>query len=115
VSDRTVEIFHRLRMLRALAFLFARTRDASGAVIALVGIRLHHGVIDVLQIYSEDDADAIRMPSAGLDGRDGSSVLWSASGAPDEVIDAVLGLPDPDAHLSNSVFRNGNSFPSRSQ
>jgi len=109
VNERAVEVFQRLRMLRALAFLFARTRDNSGEVVALVGVRMHHGVVDVIQIYGEDDADAVRIPTAELNGETPGTVLWSTSGPPAEVIDAMLDLPDPAGHSWISASRNGNS------
>lgn len=98
VDEQTAEIEHRLRILRALAFHFARTRDDSGEVIALVGVRMHHDVIDIIQLYSECDADAIRIPSTVLNGRPLGMPQWSASGAPAEVIDMVLSLPDPESY-----------------
>jgi hypothetical protein len=95
VHEQAVEIFQRLRHLRALAFYFARTRDDAGELVALVGIRMHHGVIDIIQIYSEYDAAAIRLPSTVLEDRRPDPPLWSASGPPEDVIDTLLGLPDP--------------------
>lgn len=96
-----------MRMLRARAFHFARTRDDFGDVIALVGVRVLHDVIDIIQLYSEYDADAIRIPSAVLNGRRIGSPLWSASGAPDEVIDTLLSLPDPREYSWDLSAPNG--------
>jgi hypothetical protein len=55
-----------------------------------VGVRTHHDVIDVIQLYGEDDAEAIRISNAVLDGRAVGAPLWTATGPPAEVIDVLL-------------------------
>ena len=85
----------RLRALIDLGFKFAHPRDATGELAAVVGVRVHHGVVDVVQIYGEHDADATRIPGDEPDIFFPYKVHWRASGPADEVIGQVLDLPDP--------------------
>lgn len=50
-----------LRVMRALGYRFGTSSDDTGLVVALVGARVHHGVIDIVQFYGEHDADATRI------------------------------------------------------
>src|SRR5690242_9351360 len=51
-----------LLALRSLGFQFATNRDSGGVIVAVTGFRPHHGVMDIVQLYGEQDADAIRVP-----------------------------------------------------
>jgi hypothetical protein len=84
-----------LRALVAKGFKFAHPRDASGSVVAVTGVRPHRDVVDVVQIYGEHDADAVRMPADEVDILFPRRVLWRVSGRADEVINSMLALPDP--------------------
>ena len=55
-------------------------RDAAGEVAAVVGVRVHHGVVDVVQIYGEHDADATRIPGDEPDIFFPYKVFWRSSG-----------------------------------
>jgi hypothetical protein len=66
----------------AMSFYFARIRDNCGTVVALVGVRVHHGMIDVVQFYGEHEADAVRILSTAENFVLPFDVLWSTSGRP---------------------------------
>ncbi len=89
------EITDGLQALIARDFQFAHPRDRNGALIAVVGIRVHHGVIDIVQLYSEQDADAARVPGDESDVLFPRTVLWRTTGSAHEVIDQVLTLEEP--------------------
>lgn len=84
-----------LRALVAKGFKFAHPRDASGSVVAVTGVRPQSDVVDVVQIYGEHDADAVRVPADEVDILFPRKVLWRVSGRADEVINSMLELPDP--------------------
>lgn len=89
------EITDGLQALIARDFHFAHPRDSQGGLIAVVGIRAHHGVIDIVQLYGENDADAARVPGDEPDVLFPRTVLWRTTGAADEVISAMLDLESP--------------------
>jgi hypothetical protein len=88
-------LIHRLLVLRALDFHFVTNHDPKGLLVALVGVRTHRGVIDVIQLYGEHDADAIRIPGDEPDIMFPCTVLWRATGSAGQVIDNLLDLRDP--------------------
>ncbi|RSM82793.1 hypothetical protein DMH04_24585 [Kibdelosporangium aridum] len=85
-----------LKELIARGFSFAHPRDATGEVAAVVGVRVHHGVVDVVQIYGEHDADATRIPGDELDIFFPYKVFWRSSGSSAAVVAELLALPDPE-------------------
>lgn len=89
------EITEDLQALIARDFQFAHPRDSAGALIAVVGIRVHHGVIDIVQLYGEQDADAARVPGEEPDVLFPRTVLWRTSGTARDVVEATLALDDP--------------------
>lgn len=89
------EITERLRRLIACGFRFAHPRDAQGSLVAIVGARPHHGVIDIVQLFGEKDADAARVPGDEPDILLPHTVLWRITGPARTVLDRVLALPDP--------------------
>ncbi|HEX3590482.1 MAG TPA: hypothetical protein VHV74_12700 [Pseudonocardiaceae bacterium] len=101
------DIGERLRQLMDLGFRFVHPRDSCGHVVAVTGIRTHHGVIDVFQLYGERDADAARMSNTEQDVLSPRSPLWRTSGTPESVIDELLVLPDPRAVARQDEQRDG--------
>jgi hypothetical protein len=89
------EITEGLQALIARDFHFAHPRDSNGALIAVIGIRVHHGVIDIVQLHGEQDADAARVPGEEPDVLSPRTVLWRTSGSAQEVIQETLALQDP--------------------
>lgn len=100
------DISERLRRLMDLGFRFVHPRNSCGHVVAVTGIRTHHGVIDAFQLYGERDADAVRMSVTEQDVLSPRSPLWRTSGTPESVIDELLLLADPRA-AARDEQRNG--------
>ena len=79
-------------------YRFVHPRDPSGEVVAVVGVRAHGSVIDVVRLDAEDDVTAIRMPGGESDILAPETVLWKESGSVAKVVEKVLSLPDEHAH-----------------
>lgn len=90
------DISDKLRELISLGYRFVHPRNADGEVIAVTGVRTHHDVIDVFQLYGERDANAVRMSAAEVDILSPRNVIWQTYGGADSVIDELLALADPD-------------------
>lgn len=82
-----------LRALVARGFRFIDPRDENGDVVAVVGVRAHHNVVDVVQLHGEDEVVAARMP-ADQDILAPSRVFWREVGPAHAVLAAMLALPD---------------------
>lgn len=82
-----------LRALVARGFRFIDPRDENGDIIAVVGVRSHHDIVDVVRLNSEDDAVAVRMP-ADEDVRAPRRVFWQETGPAHLVLSAMLALSD---------------------
>ena len=89
-EDHTQE---QLAALRQRGFRFIDPRDDEGEIVALVGVRVHHNVIDVVRLPSEDDAVAARLPS-DADILAPARVFWEQAGSVGEVLAKLLALPD---------------------
>lgn len=90
------DIGARLQSMRSLHFEFATDQASDGSIEALVGVRVHHGVIDIFELYGEDEATATRLPDSEPNIMLARTVLWHTRGTAYEVIDALLSLPDPE-------------------
>ncbi|MFI7672855.1 hypothetical protein [Actinophytocola sp. NPDC049390] len=99
------DISARLQAMRALHFEFATDQAADGSIEALVGVRVHDGVIDVFELYGEDEATATRLPDSEPNIMLAETVLWHTRGSAYEVIDALLALPDPDQQAPHTTPR----------
>ncbi|SDZ51737.1 hypothetical protein SAMN05216215_10882 [Saccharopolyspora shandongensis] len=93
------EITNGLQALVARDFQFAHPRDADGGLVAVVGIRVHRGVFDIVQLFSEHEADAARIPGDEPDVLFPSKVLWRTTGPAHEVIAELLALSEPAPDL----------------
>lgn len=80
----------------AAGYRFVHPRDDGGNVVAVVGVRAHNTVVDVVRIDGEDDVTAVRMPGDEEDVLDPSNALWQQSGTVGEVVADVLTLADED-------------------
>jgi hypothetical protein len=89
------DIADKLRELMARGYRFVHPRNTHGHVVAVTGVRAHHDVIDVFQLYGEHAANAARMPRSEPDIMSPRCVLWRSSGSPDAVIDDLLKLAEP--------------------
>jgi hypothetical protein len=94
-GDLPRPIAERLHALRAMGFRFATQQGKTGGIVALMGVRAHHGIVDIVQLYGENDADAVRVPADEPDILFPRTVLWRTSGAAGRVMDDLMGLPDP--------------------
>ncbi|OLR91682.1 hypothetical protein BJP25_26205 [Actinokineospora bangkokensis] len=83
-----------LRTLVARGFEFLHPRDAEGDLVAVVGVRAHHGVIDVVRLHAEDDVTALRLPGDTLDVLNPTTVLWERTGWATTVLRLLIDLPD---------------------
>jgi hypothetical protein len=102
-----VDVTQRLHILLALNFRFTTNLDPAGSLVALVGFRLHHGVIDILVLYGEHDADAMRVPDDEPNVLLPRTILWCATGPASQVIDEVLALPVPLPDRACALRRDG--------
>ncbi|WP_020669424.1 hypothetical protein [Amycolatopsis nigrescens] len=91
--EAPVDTETRLRELMSLGYQFIHPRDAAGKVIAVVGVRVHDTVIDVVRLNAEDDVVATRMPGTEADVLAPDKVLWTTRGKAPEVLDELLALP----------------------
>lgn len=83
----------RILELRARGFYFIDPRDEGGEVVAVVGVRAHHNVIDVVRLHGENEAIASRVPF-DEDIMSPTRVFWRHDGSANEVLDKMLALPD---------------------
>lgn len=93
-SRRAVET--RLRDLIDRGYRFLHPCGDDGQVVAVVGVRAHGSVIDVIRLNAEDDAVASRVPGDEPDILTPRKMLWRHRGNADEVLDELLALPDDD-------------------
>lgn len=109
LREPTTETY--LRTLVSRGFDFLHPRDASGEIAAVVGIRVHDDVIDVVRLRAQDDVVATRMPGDTIDVLRPGVVLWQRAGRDIEVLAALLALPDDrtpgalDLHRADSAAR----------
>ena len=99
------DISARLQMMRTLDYEFATDHADDGGIEALVGVRVHQGVIDILELYGEDEATATRLPDTEPNIMLARTVLWHTRGAAYEVIDELLSLPDPEPGAAEQRVR----------
>ncbi|PKW15590.1 hypothetical protein [Saccharopolyspora spinosa] len=83
----------RLRALVARGFrLMPPVRDTDGELMALVYVRPHGDIVDVVELRGEDDVCAARV-SRDQHLRD-HDVYWRTTGSACDVLDQVLALPE---------------------
>jgi hypothetical protein len=108
---KVVETEQALRRLIDRGYRFVHPRDANGDVLAVVGVRAHGSVVDVVRLEAEDDVIAIRMPADEPDILEPRTLLWRSSGEMRTVIDDLLALGDHE-HVSRSEMPGGCWVPS---
>jgi hypothetical protein len=111
MNGQLADITQRLQALRALNFRFATNRDTTGMIVALIGVHVHHGVIDIITIYGEHDADATRIPDTEMNILFPRTTLWRTTGSTNHVIDNLLGLPTPVHAVPHTPHHNGCWIP----
>lgn len=83
-------------------------RDGSGELVALTYVRHHVDVVDLVVLRSEDDGTALRVPE-GEDPARPSRILWQHAGTADEVLGAVLDLPERSLLATNNTTPAGDN------
>jgi hypothetical protein len=111
MSGQQADITQRLQALRGLNFRFATNRDTTGMIVALIGVHVHHGVIDIIAIYGEHDADATRIPDTEANILFPRTTLWRTTGSANHVIDNLLDLPTPVHAIPDTPRHNGSWIP----
>ncbi|WP_236790480.1 hypothetical protein [Amycolatopsis sp. GM8] len=84
----------RLTELIGRGYRFIHPRDDEGNVAAVVGIRVHGSVIDVVRLNAEDDVVASRVPADETDILAPRTMLWRCRGTVDVVLNELLALDD---------------------
>jgi hypothetical protein len=82
-----------LRALVDRGFRFIDPRDEHGEVVAVVGVRAHDDVVDVIELHGEDDAVATRMP-LDQDVLTPRLIHWREQGPASVVLAKLLFLAD---------------------
>lgn len=90
-----------LNRLIAAGYRFVHPRDDDGDIVAVVGVRAHHTVVDVVRINGADDATAIRMPGDEADVLEPGKALWQRAGTVGDVVADLLTLADEAYAASN--------------
>lgn len=83
-----------LRELVERGFRFVHPTDAEGELAAIVGVRVHGSVVDVVKLHDEGDVVATRMPGDETDILSPRHVLWQTTGYVGDVLANLLSLPD---------------------
>ncbi|KAA5824674.1 hypothetical protein ABT337_31760 [Saccharopolyspora hirsuta] len=85
----------RLRKLVARGFrLMPPVRDADGELMALIYVRPHGDIVDVVELRGEDDVRAARVSQEQGLTANPATAEWHTAGAACEVLDQVLALPE---------------------
>ncbi|NKQ55953.1 hypothetical protein HFP15_24040 [Amycolatopsis sp. K13G38] len=93
-DDDTTSVDARLLSLIDRGYRFIHPRDKNGSVVAVVGIRAHHSVVDVLRMDAEDDVTAFRVPGDEQDILNPRRMLWRCRGTAHTVLDELVELAD---------------------
>lgn len=94
IAAEITDIESGLRKLISRGYQFVHPCDANGEVMAVVGVRVHDNVVDVVRLNAEDDVVATRMPGTEEDILAPEKWLWQSAGDAATVLTALLALPD---------------------
>lgn len=92
--DATARATVRLNALILRGFQFLYPRDHKGEIAAVVGVRAHDNVIDIVRLHDENDAVATRMPADEVNVLVPTRYSWQRRGPACRVIEELLELPD---------------------
>lgn len=101
-TDSVGTAVDQLRELVTRGFRFVHPRDDNGHVVAVVGVRAHAGIVDVVLLESESDAKAMRLPGDEKNVLAPAKVLWETTGPAPEVLAELLTLPAGPGHGASS-------------
>ncbi|RRO17580.1 hypothetical protein EIL87_09840 [Saccharopolyspora rhizosphaerae] len=74
--------------------LMPPVRDGAGELEALIYVRPHGDVIDIVEVLAEDTVRAARVPRRGEIRTDTHAAYWRITGGVIDVVDQVLALPE---------------------
>ena len=94
VAPAVYDIESGLQELVARGYQFVHPADDRGEVLAVVGVRVHDDVVDVVRLNAEDDVEATRMPGTEENILEPERWLWRRRGHGTQVLSEVLALPD---------------------
>ncbi|GAB3702273.1 hypothetical protein GCM10027598_00320 [Amycolatopsis oliviviridis] len=94
ITAEITDIESGLQELIHRGYQFVHPCDANGEVLAVVGVRVHDNVVDVVRLNAEDDVVATRMPGTEEDILEPEVWLWRTSGDAVSVLTELLDLPD---------------------
>ncbi|WP_116204925.1 hypothetical protein [Amycolatopsis circi] len=83
-----------LQRLIDRGYQFVHPTNESGEVQAVVGVRVHDNVVDVVRLNAEDDVEATRLPGSEQNIFAPASTLWRSRGEASQVLGEVLALPE---------------------
>lgn len=96
VAGERADAIDKLTHLIDRGFQFVHPTGPDGTVEAVIGVRLHDGVIDVVRVLASDDVTAVRMSADEADILTPETILWQSTGEASAVLDELLALPDDD-------------------
>jgi hypothetical protein len=106
-TDPVTTVADQLRNLVSRGFKFIHPRTGEGQVVAVVGVRAHHRVVDVVEVRTETDVVATRMPADQENVLAPTDVLWQTTGPASTVLAELLTLPDVQHHDAPARAGNG--------
>jgi hypothetical protein len=98
-TDPVTTVVDQLRDLVTSGFQFLHPCRDDGELVAVVGIRAHDQVVDVIQVRTETDAVATRVPGDEVNLLKPASVVWQRTGPANTVLAELLELPDDHAGI----------------
>ncbi|MYW92060.1 hypothetical protein G3I59_15995 [Amycolatopsis rubida] len=102
-----------LQQLIARGYQFVHPTDGAGEVQAVVGVRVHDNVVDVVRLNAEDDVEATRLPGSEENIFAPASTLWRSRGEASQVLGEVLALPERQPAPVAVASANGCWVPGR--
>ncbi|HYS41320.1 MAG TPA: hypothetical protein VEO01_37370 [Pseudonocardiaceae bacterium] len=93
-TDPVTTVADQLRNLVGRGFRFIHPRTGEGELVAVVGVRAHDHVVDVVEVRTETDVVATRMPADVENVLAPTDVLWRTTGPASTVLAELLTLPD---------------------
>lgn len=104
VVGPSFDIEQGLQELIDRGYQFVHPTDGSGEVQAVVGVRVHDNVVDVVRLNAEDDVEAARLPGGEQNIFAPATTLWRSRGEASQVLGEVLALPErPPAPVAASA------------
>ncbi|MFB9923633.1 hypothetical protein ACFORO_15560 [Amycolatopsis halotolerans] len=101
VAGPVFDVEQGLQKLIDRGYQFVHPTDGSGEVQAVVGVRVHDNVVDVVRLNAEDDVEATRLPGGEQNIFAPATTLWRSRGEASQVLGEVLALPErPPATLT---------------